>query len=130
MSDWSGPVLVDHVVIITARALCGSPTFEVRGTACRFMVRDQDGAQDDCAVIERDDLRTLIPAMRPTAIDFRAEPDEAEDMAALCAELRQRIGGKLRLVAARKDAPRAPTAARIVSGSRRASSITCTTRKH
>jgi hypothetical protein len=86
-APWAGPITTARVLIITARALCGSPTFEVRGTACRYLVRYQDGAADDCAVLEREDLRTLIPAMRPTVIDFEAAPDEAEDMAALVAEL-------------------------------------------
>jgi hypothetical protein len=46
-------------------------------------VRDADGLAYDCCVIERDDLRTLVPAMRPLVIDFRCEPGEAADLAAL-----------------------------------------------
>jgi hypothetical protein len=80
-----------------------------------------DGAQDDCAVRERDDLCTLIPATRPTVIDFECEPDEAADLSALVAELRPHAGARLHLAAPAKIA--------AASGGRRAGSIEITTRK-
>lgn len=80
------PMNVQTLRIISAAAAGGR--IVVRGNDFAFLVRDDSGATADIAVETADDLRELVPALRPASIALDCTDAERPALTALVDSIR------------------------------------------
>ncbi len=68
--------------IITAAAAGGR--IRVRGIECAYLVRDASGLAPDIAVRTIEELRELVPCLRPKRTSLECTDAERRELRALC----------------------------------------------